>query len=327
MKHRFDSAEQEAHYDAKESGYIAGQGHFDAGESVFLAKELEHVRSTAIQVKKSPLNAFQLFPVQTDIPEGAESAVQKYFDGTGVAKLVSSYSDTLPRVDVIAKQETVKVFTGGVSYGYSIDELKNAMFANRPLDAMKATQARRGIDMLINDIAFKGKAENKIVGFLDNTNVSQVTLTAGAGSGNPTAIASKAALEMVKDFGDIINAINNATDGVEVANTVAMTPSLYNTLNSTLIPNINVTVLQFLKGNFPEITRWMKVRELVAAKAGKDVVVCGNFAPDTIRLEVPTRFESLPVERRNLEYVVDNVCRVVGVTIFVPTNFVYANAN
>lgn len=232
MKHRFDSAEQEAHYDAKESGYIAGQGHFDAGESVFLAKELEHVRSTAIQVKKSPLNAFQLFPVQTDIPEGAESAVQKYFDGTGVAKLVSSYSDTLPRVDVIAKQETVKVFTGGVSYGYSIDELKNAMFANRPLDAMKATQARRGIDMLINDIAFKGKAENKIVGFLDNTNVSQVTLTAGAGSGNPTAIASKAALEMVKDFGDIINAINNATDGVEVANTVAMTPSLYNTLNS-----------------------------------------------------------------------------------------------
>ncbi len=333
MKHRFDTAESEAHFDTLEANYIAGQGHFDADESVFLAKELEYVRAAALTVKKTPLNSFTLFPVTTDIPEGAETALIKYFDGTGIAKLVSSYADNLPRVDVLAKQDSVKLFTAGVAYGYSVDELKNAMFANRPLDAMKASQARRGMDMLLNRLAFQGSAENGIVGFMNNTNVTQVVLTAG--TGGVTVIANKQPMEMYNDLASIINSINAATNGVEVPNTVAMPPSLYNKLNTTIVASTQAgtvvtstqTVLALLKANFPEVTRWLKISELTASKSGKDIVICGNFIPENIKMEIPNRFEQLPVERRNLEYVVDCVSRYAGVNVFVPNNFSYALAN
>ena len=51
-------------YDEKEVRYILGQGHFDEAQSVFLARQLTHIRAQTLTVKKAALNAFQVFPVQ-----------------------------------------------------------------------------------------------------------------------------------------------------------------------------------------------------------------------------------------------------------------------
>ena len=55
------------HYDEAEKRYIEAQGRFDETTSAFLARELTHIRAQVLQVKKAPLNAFSVFPVQTDI--------------------------------------------------------------------------------------------------------------------------------------------------------------------------------------------------------------------------------------------------------------------
>ena len=68
------------HYDEKEAKYLELEGRMDADTSVFLARQLTHIRAQTLTVKKTPLNAFQVFPVQTDIPAGAETAVQYIYD-------------------------------------------------------------------------------------------------------------------------------------------------------------------------------------------------------------------------------------------------------
>jgi hypothetical protein len=83
----------------------------------------------------------------------------------------------------------------------------------------------------------------------------------------------------------------------------------------------DLTILEFLRRSHPDV-RFEKVGELDGAgTAGADLMIAGRFDPDVVRLEIPERFRQLPVEKRNLEYVVDCICRFIGVTVTIPMAF------
>jgi hypothetical protein len=54
------------------------------------------------------------------------------------------------------------------------------------------------------------------------------------------------------------------------------------------------------------------------------MVVAGVFREEYIRFENPVRFDQLPVQPRNLEFVIPCVARTLGVTVNVPTCFATA---
>ena len=149
---------------------------------------------------------------------------------------------------------------------------------------------------------------------------------AADGTGSKTALSTKTADQMIRDVNSLIDAIPSATNEVEQANTVLLAPAAYRALSETRIPDAEgQTVLGFLKEVHPEITRWMKVGELKKAGAGEsDVMVAGYFDPMYIKLEIPTRFDQLPVQYRNLEYIVDCIAEAVGVTVTMPMAFAKA---
>ena len=69
----------------------------------------------------------------------------------------------------------------------------------------------------------------------------------------------------------------------------------------------------------------MRVGELKGAgESGKDVMIAGYFDPTYIKFEIPIRFDQLPVEYRNLEYVINCVASTAGVTVTMPFAFVKA---
>ena len=309
-------------YDESEARYIQNQNNLDAGESVFLARELTHIRAQTLTVKKAPLNAFTVFPVQTDIPSGAETAIQRIYDSVGMAEIISNYSEDLKRADLVAQENSVKVFSLGDSYGYNYKEVKNAQFAGKNLDALRAQAARRGIDLKLNKLAWKGDTKHNIIGFLSNPNITEVALPAD-GTGSSTKISTKTVDQVIRDFNSIIDSIPTATNEVEQANTVLMAPAVFRYISQTRIPDTDgQTILSFLQSVHPEITRWMKVGELKgAASDGTDMIVVGYFDPIYIKFEIPTRFDQLPVQARNLEYVVNCVAEAVGVTVTMPAAF------
>ena len=310
-------------YDQADLNVIKNSGAFNEDVSAFLAQQLTFVRNQALEVKKAPLNAFQVFPVATDLPKGADSAVQYVYDAVGVAKVISNYADDLPRVDVFATEQVVRVKDLGVSYGYSDKEVANAAFARVNISASKATKSRRAIDLKINQIAWNGDAANKITGFLNNPNISEYTLEAGAGG--KTDFKSKTEAEILKDITGFLQTIADATNEVEQANTLLLAPNAYAHLATTRLSDSDRTLLEFVRQVNPSLTRIMKVGELKgAASDGSDMMVAGYFDPDYIKLEIPERFEQKPAERRNLETVINCTASVAGVTVAIPMAFVKA---
>ena len=314
------------HFDAAEAEYIkaSAAGRLDESASAFFARELSYVRSRVLEVQKAPLNAFVVFPVQTDVPAGAASAEQKIYDAIGVAKIISNYADDLPRADVLAQKIVTPVYTVGDSYGYNVVEIENAAFAGTNIDVYRARAARRAIDQRINTLAWKGDAAHGITGFLYNPNMTTVQLPAD-GTGSSTRLADKTPAQIIRDVNAVINAVELATNSVEVADTVLLSTAAYDHIAGTPRSDYSdITILDFLKKTH-EGVRFMKVAELTGAGAGnKDILIAGKFDPDMVRLEIPERFRQLPVEKRNLEYVVDCLSRVIGVTVVVPIAFAKA---
>lgn len=309
-------------YDAAEAAYIKSTAQrMDDSFSFFLARELTYIRTRVLEVAKAPMNAFRIFPVQTEIPAGAQVAIQRIYDQTGVAKLISNYADDLPRADVIGTETPVKVMTIGDSYGYNVVEIENAQFAGVNLEMYKAQAARRAVDFKINQLAWFGDADAGITGFLANPNLTSVTIAAD-GTGSSSKFVDKTPDQIIRDVTQLISAINLATNNVENPNMVLFPTEAFDHIVMTPRSQYSdLTILEFLRRSHPDV-RFEKVGELDGAGTnGADLMVAGRFDPDVIRLEIPERFRQLPVEKRNLEYVVDCISRFVGVTITIPLAF------
>ena len=313
--------------DEAEAKYIenSSAGKFKQDDALFIAQELNYIRSRALEVEHSPLNSFRVFPQDTDVPAGAETALTLVYDTVGMAKIVADYGDDLPRAEAVATTIPSKVVTVADSYGYNYVELEHARMANVNLEARKALAARRGIDLKLNNIAWFGDASHGITGFLGNANIANVVIPAD-GTGSSKLFKDKDPDKIIRDMNSIINEISNNTNGVEMPDTVLMAPAVYDILESTPKSQYSDrTILEFLRGAHPEITRWMKVGELTGAGTGStDMIVAGVFRPEYIRMESPVRFDQLPVQYRNLEYVVPCVARTLGVTVNVPVCFASA---
>ena len=84
--------------DEAEAKYIenSSAGKFKQDDALFIAQELNYIRARALEVEHSPLNSFRVFPQETDVPAGAETALTIVYDSVGMAKIVADYGDDLP---------------------------------------------------------------------------------------------------------------------------------------------------------------------------------------------------------------------------------------
>jgi len=313
--------------DMDEAKYIesSSAGKWKEDDALFIAQELNYIRSRALEVEHSPLNSFRVFPQETDVPAGAETALQLVYDSVGMAKIVADYGDDLPRAEAVATTIASKVYTVADSYGYNYVELEHARMSNVNLESRKALASRRGIDLKLNNIAWFGDAEHGITGFINNPNIANVTIPAD-GTGSSALFVDKTPEQIIRDVNAIINEVSNNTNGVEMPDTVLFAPAVYDLLESTPKSQYSDrTILEFLRGAHPEVSRWMKIGELKGAgTGGTDMIIAGVFRPEYVRQENPVRFDQLPVQYRNLEYVVPCVARTLGVTINVPVCFASA---
>ena len=313
---------KEGRFDEAERNYIQSvAGRQDEAFSFFLARELTQIRARVLEVSKAPMNAFRIFPVQTEVAPGAATAIQRIYDSTGMAKVIANYADDLPRADAVGKEVVSKVVTVGDSYGYNTMEIEHAQFAGVNLSMYKAQAARRAVDLKINQMAWFGDSEQGVTGFIDNPNLTAVTLAAD-GTGSSTKFVDKTPDQIIRDITKLITAINVATNNVEDPNMVLLPTEAFDHIVMTPRSQYSdLTILEFLRRSHPDV-RFEKVGELDGAgTAGADLMIAGRFDPDVVRLEIPERFRQLPVEKRNLEYVVDCIARVIGVTVTIPMAF------
>ncbi len=290
----------------------------DADESVFFARQLEHVKAKTYDIIYPELKARQFIPVSFDAGPGAKTITYQQFDMVGMAKIISNYASDLPRVDLVGKEFTANVRSLGASYGYSLQDVRSAKMAGLPLEQRKSNAAKRAILAAEDEIALNGDADHGLGGLLSNSNTSDETI-ANDGTGTTTTWSTKTADLILRDMNQLVSKVITVTKGVEEPDTMVM-PHAQHALIATLrVGDTGKSVKQWFLDNNPyikEIAVWPKLA--TAGANGTALFFVYKKSPDKLTLEVPQDFEQLPVQEKGLEYEVPCHSRCGGTIIYYP---------
>lgn len=290
----------------------------DADESIFFSRELEHIKAKTFDIKFPELKARQLLPVSFEAGPGAESITYRQFDQVGVAKLIANYADDLPRADVAAKEFTAPVKSLGASYGWNFQEVRSAAMAGKSLNQRRSGSARRAMMVEENRIAWNGDVECGLGGLLDNANIINHVIPAD-GIGASKKFSTKTSEQILRDLNSIATAIHETTKGIESPDTLLLPLSQYNLIFTLRLPDSDKSVGVWFLDNSPHIQNIEWLNDIDGAgPGGVDLMIAYKRDPDKLTLEIPQDFEQLPVQERNLEFVVPVHQRIGGVLIYYP---------
>ncbi len=296
----------------------------DAAENIFFARELEHIKSKTYDVVYPDLKAEKFIPVSTEVDEGAESWTYTQYDHVGLAKLIASYADDLPRADVKGQQFSQTIKGIGTSFGYNMQEIRAAKKAGKPLSQMRANAAREVHARKRDDLAFSGDADANLIGFSNNANVSEITAGAKTGGGTTWLGASATGAEMLADLNAIYAKTLNVTNGIEVIDTILLPVAQYVKASQTRIDaTLTTTVLEQFKKTHPDVSveMWYKLDN--AASDDTDLAIGYRKSADKVVMEIPMELQMHAPQPKNLEFMVPCESRFGGVVFFYPLSAVY----
>lgn len=296
----------------------------DANETFFFARELEYVKSKSYDIEFPEMKAFRHLPISTEAGEGANAITYAQFEETGMARVIESYANDLPRADIRGKEYTTLVRSIGVSYGYSIQEIRAAIYVGRSLTQRQSNAARRANDQSINRLAWFGDDTYNIPGLINNANIPATTVPAD-GIGASTLWVNKTPDQILRDLNTITNGIVSLTKGVEMPNTVLLPVAQYTLIASTPRSSVSdTTILEYFIQNNPFITTVDWVPELAGAGvSGSDIFIAYDKNPDKLTMEIPMPFTQFPPQERGLEFVVPCESRYGGIIVYYPLSLAF----
>lgn len=299
----------------------------DARESAFFLRELNHIKAASYDIKYKDLKATQLIPVNTSVPSGAASITYRRYSKLGIAKIIASYADDLPRADVYGEEVTGKIRSIGNSYGYNVQEIRESQMTGKSLEQRKANAARRANEEKQESVAWFGDSDNNLEGLLNNTNISEYTIPNGAAG--TTNWAAKTPDEIIADMNGIVTSVINTTNGKEIPDTMLLSINSYELVRTTrMTGDSNRTILQFFLENNQHITKveWLtQLSGLAESGDGTDRMIVYPMDPMNLTLEIPQPFEQFRPQERNLEFVVPCHSRTGGVLIYYPLSVAFAD--
>jgi hypothetical protein len=298
----------------------------DAQETIFFLKELESVKSKTYDKKYPELKMRSLIPVSNEAGPGANTIKYFQYDMVGVAKIIESYAKDFPRVNVRKKEFRSPVKSLGDSYGYSIQDIREAQMTGASLEQREANAARRAMMQKEDEIAAFGDAETGLLGLFNHPNIPETVLPAD-GTGSSKLWADKTPDQIIRDMNLIANSIVETTNGVEVPNTILLPIEKYTLIASKPRSNdSDTTILEFfLKSNpfIQNVDHYYKLKG--AGASATDRMFCYKRDPDAVTLEVPVDFEQFPPQEEGMEFVVYCHQRIGGVIMYYPLSASFAD--
>lgn len=291
----------------------------DADESIFFARELESVKSKTYDILFPEYKALSLIPMGSEVDPAAETIKYEQYEEVGIAQILASYGDDVPRADVKGKEFRSPVKPLASSYGYNLQEIRAAKMAGKPLAQKKANAAKRAIDYKQNLIAFFGDSATGLLGLINHPNMPEYTVPAD-GTGSTKTWSTKTADQILRDMNGIVNQIFTTTKGVHQASDLLLPIASY-TLVATMRIGVDssMTVLKFFMESNPFIKNVTWLNELATAGAGSTKrMVAYMKSPDVLTLEIPQPFEQLPVQEEGFEFITYCHQRTGGVIVYYP---------
>lgn len=300
----------------------------DADGAFFFQRQLEYIKARSFDVQYAELKARTLFPVSNEGGPGITTITYRTYDQVGSAKIINAYADDLPRADVNGIETSIPVRSVGTSYGYNIDEIQSSQLTGAGLDQRRANASRRAVEQTINTVAFFGDEVSGMPGLFSNPNIPTGAVV-NPGSG--TEWVNKTPEEILFDVNDLFADIFETTLMVERGNTLLLPVNQWSFIMSTpRSTTSDTTIAQYLAMNSPylnSIEDIIPLNECSAAnnpQLSSDAMVAYDRSPDKLQLEIPVELEYLPIQQKNLEFIVPGRSRLAGLNIYYPLSLAIA---
>lgn len=296
--------------------------------TMFFARQLEVIESKAYEIKVPELKYRSLVPVNNQINPGAETITYRMYGKVGMVKIIANYADDLPRCDAYAEEFSQVVKTLGASVGWSTQEIRSASFANQPLETAKVEAMRRSFRERESNICWNGDAITGIKGLLSNANIPSFGVPKGTG-GSPLW-ANKTADEIIADITAMVSRVRTQSKGIHNANTLVLPLAQYDLISmKPRSTHSDMTILEYITkpGNKFGLTsvEWLPF-ELDNAFTGgtEDGAFCYEKDSANLELYIPLEMQMLPVQPKNLEFVIPAESRIGGVVVRYPLAMCFA---
>lgn len=248
----------------------------------------------------------ELFPVTTELSPVTKNFEWLEFDGVTSAKIIADYTDDLPTVEAMASEKTGKVFRLGNAWFISIDEIKAGQALGSSLSDRKASLAREGHETLVNDLVFKGSAPHNIVSVFDKPNINRLT----SASWTTPEIA-------FSELQDLIETIEDVTLGRHHVTNIVIPPSKRRLLTQKM-PDVTESYLAWFKENYPNVTITAIAELEDIDGAGTKGVLAYEKDPMNMSIEIPERFNMLPMQPKDLHFKVPCTSKCTGLIVYRP---------
>ena len=296
---------------------LLGLERIDTNDTIMLREQLTSVRNEAIEIQFPAYKARDYIPLKSNTNTGANFVEFKILERQGRSKIVADYAKDFPRIGLVGTSHIGTVKSLGASYGFSVQEIRNAAFAGEPLSSRLATAAKQAIVEQENRIAWFGNAENRLYGVFNNPNVPRALAPAGVGG---IAWELKTPNEIIADMNQIVNGVSTNSLGVFTANVLLLPLSAYNLITSTPRSAVSDTTIYdwFLRNN-PYIKTISWLNELEAASTtGNRMAMAYQLDKNVLELDVPQDFEIFPEQTEGMEMKYPCHSRIAGVHIYQP---------
>lgn len=269
-------------------------------DGLITPQDLNAIDARIYEPHESELKARKIFVVKSDIPEGAETYSYDVITRSGAAKILAPGATDVPLVDADLKRHTVNVYSIAAAFNISVQEVRQAQMAKRPIDVTKADTVRKAIAEKENQIAFNGDEKYNIKGLTNATGV-QVYAVPQNKAGTSTKWKDKTGEEIVNDIIDAKGKVDKLP-GHE-ADTLLLTTDAKLLLQKKVFNEFTKqTAMQYLQseGFFKRI----ETVEDLAGKGldGTDCFVVLDSSPSVVELGIP-----MDITRHPQEYAFPNM--------------------
>lgn len=299
----------------------------DSGETAFFTRQLEFIISEVYRTEYPELRARDFIPLDSRVPSGALSFTWRLWDWRGMAKILSTYADDLPTVEILAAEKSQTIQSLGVGYTYTIQDVRSAQMANINLEVDKAEAARRAHEVAVDQIAAFGDVQTGLPGFLNNPNVPVISCPDPDVSGDWLNPATDP-LRILKDLHAIVDSVRVTTKGVHAPDTMLLPLKHFDKLATTPMNQYqDKSILRAFLDSSPYIRgvdQWNKLDKADAAGTGPRVV-CYTKNPRIVSLVIPQEFEQLPPQIKGLGFMIPCHSRIGGVTWRYPLAATYVD--
>lgn len=288
----------------------------------FYISQLANLESKIYQAKYTSINFQDLIPINTNVPEWADSWDYISYDAVTVGKFIGSSADDLPNVAIAANKTSVPIGYAGNSYDYSLDELRKSQQMRIPLDSTKAQAAFRGSQEHTQRVAYFGDAARLMTGLFNNANVQTDSSTINW--------ATDTGANIVQDMNSLLVKVWVNSANVHVPNVLVLDSVRYAQISSKRMDTgTDTTVLEFFLRNnlYTQLTgnalRVVPRLQLTAANllaggvsnGNKDRMMAYELNDENLGMVNPIPWRALAPQMKGLNVMVPAEYKTSGVEV------------